>query len=107
MKNDFFESIKTSLEQAIAYERGDKTAAKKTVVAIATLPSYTRRQVKAIRENLGLTQRTFACVIGVSQKTVEAWESSRNVPQGPAQRFLALMDAGGKDFLHRYHLINA
>lgn len=105
MGTDFFESLKTSLAQAVAYERGDKAAAQSTAVTIASLPEYSGRQVKAIRENLGLTQRAFACVVGVSQKTVEAWEASRNVPQGPARRFLALIDAGGRDFLYQHHLI--
>ncbi|MBQ9239453.1 MAG: helix-turn-helix domain-containing protein [Treponema sp.] len=107
MANEFYESVKRGLEQALAYERGNKDAAKSTVVSVTALPEYSGQQVKAIRENLGLTQRVFAYVVGVSQKTVEAWESSRNIPQGPAQRFLALMDAGGRDFLNQYHLINS
>lgn len=106
MANEFYESIKKGLEEALAYERGDKTAARSTTVFVSALPEYKGQQVRAIRQNLGLTQRMFAYVIGVSQKTVEAWESSRNIPQGPAQRFLALMDTGGRDFLNQYHLIN-
>lgn len=105
MANEFFESIKTSLNQAIEYERGNKTIAKSTTVIVSELPEYKGSQVKTIRENLGLTQRTFAYVVGVSQKTVEAWEANRNIPQGPAQRFLALMDKGGKEFLNQYNLI--
>ena len=34
----------------------------------------------------------FAEAIGVSVKTIEAWESGRNKPQGPASRFLQLLD---------------
>lgn len=33
----------------------------------------------------------FAGMLGVSQKTVEAWESGRNVPMGPASRVLDLL----------------
>lgn len=105
MGSEFYESVKKGLEQAAAYERGDKTAARSVSVSVAQLPEYTGQQVKAIRSSLGLTQKSFAYVIGVSKKTVEAWESSRNTPQGPARRFLALMDMGGKDFLQKYHLI--
>ena len=105
MANEFFESIKSSLNQAIEYERGNKSAARSTTIVVSDLPEYKGAQVKSIRENLGLTQRTFAYVIGVSQKTVEAWEANRNIPQGPAQRFLALIDKGGKDFLTQYNLI--
>ncbi|MBQ3670304.1 MAG: helix-turn-helix domain-containing protein [Treponema sp.] len=105
MANEFFESVKRGLEEALAYERGDKTAARSTTVAVAALPEYTGQQIKKIREKLELTQRAFASVVGVSQKTVEAWEGGRNTPQGPAQRFLALMDAGGKGFLRQHHLV--
>ncbi len=38
-----------------------------------------------------LTQHSFALVMGVSIKTVEAWESGKNVPQGPAQRMLDIL----------------
>lgn len=105
MANEFFESIKTSLNQAIDYEKGNKSAARSTTIIVSDIPEYKGSQVKSIRENLGLTQRTFAYVVGVSQKTVEAWEANRNIPQGPAQRFLALMDKGGRDFLSQYNLI--
>ena len=104
--NEFFESIKTGLNQAIDYERGDKTAARRVSVTVAALPEYNGRQIKQIRESLGLTQRTFAYVMGVSSKTVEAWEASHNTPQGPAQRVLSFMDAEGKNFLRQYNLVD-
>ena len=107
MANEFYESIKRGLEQALAYEKGDKSTAKSQLVSVPEIPEYSGQQVKTIRENLGLTQRTFAYVVGVSQKTVEAWEACRNIPKGSSQRMLALMDKGGKDFLYQYHLLNA
>ena len=39
-----------------------------------------------------LSQSVFANIIGVSKKAVEAWESGKNIPQGPAQRMLELLD---------------
>lgn len=106
MANEFYESIKRGLEQVLAYEKGDKSVAKSQIITVKELPSYKGKQIKAIRENLGLTQLSFAHIIGVSQKTVEAWEASRNTPQGPAQRFLSLMDTGGINFLNQYNLIS-
>ena len=35
-----------------------------------------------------MTQNLFAQTLGVSVKTVEAWEANKNIPQGPAQRIL-------------------
>lgn len=49
--------------------------------------------------------KNFAFVFGVSPKTVEAWESGRNVPRGTAQRFLQVIRTGGKKMLHDYNVV--
>ena len=44
-----------------------------------------------IRNNAGMTQLVFANYMGVSKKTVEAWECGRSHPTGsvlPSLRFL-------------------
>lgn len=51
---------------------------------------YGASEIRAIRNSLGMTQAVFALFMGVSNKTVEAWESGRNMPDGPARRLLAL-----------------
>ena len=38
-----------------------------------------------------MTQVLFAGFMGVSPKTVEAWEAGRNMPDGPARRILAML----------------
>lgn len=48
-------------------------------------------EVKEIRRTANLTQRTLAEFLGVSAKAVEAWESGRRVPSGPACRLLAMI----------------
>jgi len=103
--NTVFDSIKNSLEEAIQYEKGEATSVKIGTVQVSPLPSYKKAKIKEIREKLGLTQRNFAVVIGVSLKTVEAWESGKNTPQGPTQRFLELLDKGGTNFLTQYNVI--
>ena len=40
-----------------------------------------------------MTQRVFANYMGVSPKTVEAWESGINHPVGPACRLLSLLES--------------
>ena len=79
---------------------------KKMSVTVAELPSYRDKEIKRIREDLNLTQRNFAFVLGVSQKTVEAWESGRNMPQGIARRFLQMLQFGGKKFLRDFNIIS-
>jgi len=48
-------------------------------------------EVKEIRESINCSQSLFADVLGVSKKTVENWESGKNIPNGSAQRLLALI----------------
>ena len=41
-----------------------------------------------------MTQAVFANYMGVSPKTVEAWELGRTHPTGPAYRLLDILAAG-------------
>ncbi len=84
-----FDDIKTGLEQAIEYEKGNLKA-KTTVLSIAPVDVFTPGEIKEIRKNTGLTQVLFAKYMGVSVKTVEAWEAGRNHPEGAACRLLTL-----------------
>ena len=84
-----FDDIKTGLSQAIEYEKGNLSA--KTVTLSITPPdTFTPSEIKSIRNKTGLTQVLFAKFMGVSVKTVEAWESGRNHPEGTACRLLAM-----------------
>lgn len=40
-----------------------------------------------------MTQSTFAALMGVSPKTVEAWEAGTNIPLGTARRMLGLLQS--------------
>ncbi len=87
-----FDDIKLGLEQAIEYEKGNLVA-RKTTLSIAPLDTFTSSEIKEIRNNTGLTQALFAQYMGVSVKTVEAWEAGRNQPDGAARRLLAITRA--------------
>ena len=84
-----FEKIKTGLEEAIAYEEGTLQA-KVTTLSIRPVTHYAPSEIKEIRTSTGMTQVVFAEFMGVSVKTVEAWEAGRNKPVGSACRLLAL-----------------
>lgn len=84
-----FDEIKTGLNQAIEYEKGSLKANSRTLT-ILPIESFTADEIKAIRKNTGLTQVLFAKYLGVSLKTVEAWEAGRNQPNGSACRMLSL-----------------
>lgn len=84
-----FDDIRTGLEQAIDYESG-KLHAKTVTLTVAPLMRFTPEEIKSIRHGTGLTQSAFAKYMGVSVKTVEAWEAGRNHPEGAACRLLAM-----------------
>ena len=73
---DFFNGIKEGLEEALAYEKGKASA--ETIARKRSLPDV---NVKAERESLDMTQKAFANVLGVSRRTVEAWETGRTSPR--------------------------
>ncbi len=84
-----FDDIKTGLNQAIEYEKGNLKAPAK-ILSITPVEEFTASEIKEIRKNAGLTQVVFAKYLGVSLKTVEAWECGRNQPNGAACRMLAI-----------------
>ena len=87
-----FDDIKLGLEQAIEYEKGN-IKARKTTLSIMPLDVFTATEIKEIRNSTGLTQALFAKYMGVSIKTVEAWEAGRNHPDGAACRMLSITRA--------------
>ncbi len=89
---NYFERLKESLEQAVAYTKGDKSKVRVSVREIP-VPEYRAGDVSRVRSELRLSQRALASVLGVSHRTVEAWESGRNSPNGPAARMLYLIEA--------------
>lgn len=86
------DNILQSLNEAIEFERGDKTKARSKLVEIIPIPNFSAKEVKEIRIKLNLTQNMFAELMGVSIKTIEAWESGRNVPNGTAQRMMSILN---------------
>ncbi|MBX7059761.1 MAG: type II toxin-antitoxin system MqsA family antitoxin [Leptospirales bacterium] len=91
-KQSVAESILKGLGEAVQYEAGKKSAGRTVTIKIAPLPKISRQKIKKIRENLHLSQRRFADVLGVSIKTVEAWESGRNKPAGSSIRLLQIIE---------------
>ena len=61
-------------------------------VTTAPLREYSAMEIKEIRKKLHMTQAVFACFMGVSKKTVEAWEAGQNTPSGASLRLLFLAD---------------
>jgi putative transcriptional regulator len=48
-------------------------------------------RVLAMRGTMGLSQRVFAKLLGVSVKTLQNWEQGRRQPSGPAAVLLTVL----------------
>lgn len=100
-----FESIVKGLNEAIEYENG-KGKARTAKCTVNPAPEFTSQEIRDIRLLFGMTQVTFAEVMGVSVKTVEAWEAGTNKPIGSARRFLSVIKAE-PELLTRANIISA
>ncbi len=98
-----FDDIKTGLSEAIEYEKGNLKA-RTTTLTVSPVSRFEAEEIKSIRVGTGLTQVLFAKYMGVSVKTVEAWESGRNHPEGSACRLLQLTK-NDPSFPHRSGIV--
>ncbi len=85
-----YESIMNGLTEAAEDVREKKLP--RRIVTVLPVKEYQAEEVKAIRKKTGLSQKLFAGYMGVSDKTVEAWESGKNHPSGAASRILNMME---------------
>lgn len=85
-----YESIMAGLNQAVDYSQGKCLQAKTHKIKVEPVQSFKPEEIKLIRTNLQMTQVIFAAILGVSKKTVEAWEQGVNSPSGPANRLLKI-----------------
>jgi len=81
-----------SLEQAYEYEKGDKSKGKSRVIFY-----YTPEEITQIRKKYDLTRQNLSEVLDVSARTVEEWETGVNIPSGPANRLLRLLETDNEN----------
>lgn len=87
MYEELMNSINEALEDADASEK----KLKRRIVTVIPVKEYQADEIKEIRKETGLSQKLFASYLGVSNKTVEAWEAGTNQPSGAASRLLHMM----------------
>ena len=68
--------------------------AKTKTYMILPVNEYSNKEIREIRMKAGMTQSVFASYMGVSKKTVEAWECGRTHPTGPVFRLLDILASG-------------
>ena len=87
-----YESIMAGLNEALEDAQSKTPILKRNKVSVEPVKVYEADEVKKIRASTGMSQKTFASYMGVSDKTVEAWEAGTNHPSGAASRLLRMME---------------
>lgn len=87
-----FEDLQEGLKEAIEFEKGQGKSRVNTFM-IVPVREYSNKEIRDIRMKAGMTQSVFAAYMGVSKKTVEAWECGRSHPTGPVFRLLDILNS--------------
>jgi putative transcriptional regulator len=85
-KVSLYAEVKEGLEEMVAIEKGRKEP-------VRVHRFFTSEDIRALRERVGVSQRAFAAMLGVSHRTLQDWEQGRRTPTGPAMNLLRLYDA--------------
>lgn len=88
-KTSAFAKLKTGLEDAIAYHRGERQLTVRDV-ELRPPPPMDARAVVAVRSRLRVSQAAFARILNVSPRTVQAWETNARRPSDAALKLLAV-----------------
>lgn len=91
-----YNSIMTGLTEAVEDAKSKEKKLNKRVVSVLPVKKYKAIEIQRIRKSTGMSQRVFASYLGVSEKTVEAWEMGINQPSGAASRLLNMMEINNK-----------
>ena len=89
-KTRIFDELKASLEDSIAFSRGELSLV--TTAMPAPPPKREPLQIAGLRHSLCMSQAVFAAVINVSPKTVQSWEQGLRKPSQAALRMLEVID---------------
>ncbi len=79
----FGQDLIASMAEAAAHARGEQTAARVHVVEVP--------DVRAIREELGLSQQAFASAYRIPLATLKGWEQGRRLPDATASAYLSVI----------------
>lgn len=94
-KSNMFDELLASVQEMDKITQGKKAATRVT--------EFPEPEVKAIRKKTGLSQNSFAILIGVSKRTLENWEQGRRHPTGPAKALLRILEADPEHAVRTLH----
>jgi putative transcriptional regulator len=88
----FGELLNMAYKEVLDDVQGKKILKEYVKKTIPDIRQFSKEEIKQLRNNVNCTQEMFAKILGVSKKTVEAWESGISKPNGSALRLLALIE---------------
>lgn len=68
---------------------------KLAALCLEPIPPYDSARIKALREELKLSQAVLASVLNTSASTVRKWEIGDKQPSGPSLKLLNLLERKG------------
>lgn len=94
MNDELFQELLASVKQGAEIMKGTMQPSRSF--------EFPETEVRALREQFGLSQDKFADLVGISVGTLRNWEQGRRKPEGPARVLLrvaschpeALLDIG-------------
>jgi putative transcriptional regulator len=81
--SDFGKDLIAAMEEAAAHARGKGKVARVHTIEVP--------DVRAIREELGLSQQAFASAYRIPLATLKGWEQGRRQPDATASAYLAVI----------------
>lgn len=95
MKQSIFDDLRQSMKEAVQIARGEAAPSRTFTVETP--------DVKAIREQTGLSQAEFARLLRVNVKTLQNWEQHRRSPTGAAAALLTVFEREPEAALRALH----
>jgi putative transcriptional regulator len=83
METTFGQDLVAAMEEAAAHAQGKGELARAHVVHVP--------DVRAIREELGLSQQAFASAYRIPLATLKGWEQGRRLPDATASAYLSVI----------------
>lgn len=65
------------------------------VLCLAPIAPYDKVKIRALRDQLQLSQSVLASLLNISLSTVRKWEVGDKLPSGPSLKLLSLLDRKG------------
>lgn len=91
MTDEAFAELKEAMDDALAFERGQRRALKVTQIRGPRPPkAMSPQDIARLRQRLNCSQAVFAMMLNISPKTVQAWEQGSREPGDAALKLLTI-----------------